>query len=80
MMVYFPGTDTESTSLLICGIILLGYASLQLSSTSISTADIETFDEFFMRCPIAGEVARVDADITLYFDYDHTAGTLACNQ
>jgi hypothetical protein len=44
-----------------------------------STADIvETVDDFFARCPSATEVAQVDADFTIGFEYDPTAGSLAC--
>jgi hypothetical protein len=37
-----------------------------------------TLEDFFSRCPTAGEVAQVDADFQLGFEYDPTEGQLAC--
>lgn len=62
--------------LFICGMILPGCISPQPSSTPPPTADIETIDEFFARCPTADEVAHVNTDLTLYFDYDPMTGTV----
>jgi hypothetical protein len=46
--------------------------------TASPTPDIETVDEFFARCPSAEEVAKVNSDLTVSFEYDPTAGTLVC--
>lgn len=46
--------------------------------TSSPTPDVESVDEFFARCPTAAEVAQVNSDFTVGFEYDPTAGTLVC--
>ncbi len=37
-----------------------------------------TVDDFFARCPTAEEIAAINRDLTLKFEGDPTAGTLAC--
>jgi len=64
--------------LLFYGMILSGCISHPPLVVATPTADIETVDEFFARCPTTDEVARVNSDLTLYFDYDPTVGTLVC--
>jgi hypothetical protein len=45
-----------------------------------STPAFSTVDEFFERCPTSGEVAMLLADISIAFEADPTAGTLACKE
>jgi hypothetical protein len=44
-----------------------------------STPDIETIEEFFVRCPTTEEISQINADLTITFEYDPTVGTLACH-
>jgi hypothetical protein len=66
LTVFLPACATGQTS---------PHPILEQSSTPV----VETIDEFFARCPTADEVARVDADLTVTFEYDPTAGALACH-
>lgn len=63
--------------LILCGTILLGCVSIQ-APTATATADIETVDEFFARCPTAEEVGRVNFDLKMTFEYDPSAEVLVC--
>jgi len=60
------------------GLTLFGCVSPNSPVIATPTADIETIDEFFARCPTVDEVAHVNADLILHFDYDPTTETLAC--
>lgn len=52
----------------------------QESAITLSpTPDIETIEEFFTRCPTAEEIAQVNSDLTITFEYDPTVGTWACH-
>lgn len=48
------------------------------TDTLTPTAHIQTVDDFFTRCPTADEVARVNSDFKVSFEYDPTAPTLVC--
>jgi len=41
--------------------------------------DMETIDEYFARCPTIQEVARVNADLKVSFEYDPADGNLVCD-
>ena len=43
------------------------------------TAAPPTIDEVLSLCPAAADIAAVDADLTLIFEADPTAGTLVCS-
>ncbi|MBI3739599.1 MAG: hypothetical protein HY258_11180 [Chloroflexi bacterium] len=49
------------------------------TDTPAPTPHIETVDDFFARCPTADEVARVNSDFKISFEYDPTAPTLVCH-
>ncbi len=65
----FLNQDWRMLPSLIAGTILFGCVSSNLPVTATPTADIETIDEFFARCPTVDEVSRVNADLILHFDY-----------
>ena len=46
--------------------------------TPSPTAEDLTVDELLALCPSSAEVAEIDADLSLSFDSDPTAGTLVC--
>lgn len=53
-----------------------GDGAMAYEGFPVSTAP--TIDELLARCPTAAEVASINADLTLAFEKDPTAGTLAC--
>jgi len=46
--------------------------------TPSSTSPIETIAEFFTRCPTAKEVAQVNKDFKVSFEYDPTSNIMVC--
>jgi hypothetical protein len=53
--------------------------NLHASATFTPTPVIENVQEIIDRCPTAAEVAGIDADLKLTFEYDPTASTLICH-
>lgn len=65
-----------------CGfaIVLFGCSvSTTAAPVFVPTADIETIDVFFGRCPTREEIARVDADLKISIEYDPTTGVDVCH-
>jgi len=48
------------------------------STPSPPTRPTETVDDILASCPSAAEISRIDADITIQFDADPTAGEFIC--
>jgi len=52
--------------------------TLSATSQPSATPALSTVQDMIDRCPTTAEIASVDADLTLGFDGDPTAGTLIC--
>ncbi|HTX90996.1 MAG TPA: hypothetical protein VMC09_07240 [Anaerolineales bacterium] len=57
---------------------IVPHTTLLFRQTATATPVPPTVADFFARCPTAAEIARVNADLTLSFETDPTAGQLAC--
>lgn len=61
-------------------IVLFGCSvSTNAAPVFVPTADIETIDGFFGRCPTREEIARIDADLKISIEHDPTAGVEVCH-
>lgn len=60
-------------------IVIFSRCNPNQTPTITPAPDIETIDEYFMRCPTTDDVARVNSDLKIAFEYDPAPEVLVCH-